>query len=132
LDTLAAGSPGTLDEASPEVWQEAPGPGGNNFTNAVLALFDAARTDSTQCVTHAIEAITGAIMAEKTETGGTENRELWDLWYRDALNAMTGAERLYADALVMLDDNPKVAAAELAAWNRLADELSVALSAAGS
>src|SRR5688572_1084714 len=78
LAALATDTPGTLDEETTEVLQEAPGPGGNSFAEAVRQLALAAAADGTQCVTHAISAISRAIMAEKAETGGTEHRDLWD------------------------------------------------------
>lgn len=125
LGMLAAGSPRALDEASPEVWGETPGPGGGNFRKAVLALSQAAAAeDGAQRAARAVEAIAEAVMAEMMETGGSAHREVWDRWYRDAL---ADAEPSEPGALLTLMNDPRVAAIELAAWNRLADELSAAL-----
>lgn len=115
----------SLDETSPEVIQETQGPGGANFTKAVIAIFLTVKSvDSLQCATYALEAIAEAIMAEMMEIGGTEQPEVWNQWYQDAL---TGREPSHPDALLMLMNNPKVAAAELAAWNRLVKDISTCL-----
>lgn len=125
LSALATESPCTLDEETDEVLQEAPGPGGNSFAEAVRQLaLAAAAADRKQCVTHALDAISGAIMAEKAETGGSEHRDLWDLWYQEGTS---DGERLHPGALVTIMNDPKAVAVGLAAWNRLADELSAAL-----
>lgn len=128
LDALATRAPFTFDESTDEVLEEAPGPGGNNFAEAVQQLALAAAAEGPQCVTHAIKAIAGVIMAEKTEAGGSKHRELWDLWLQEARKA---EEYTYYWVLPIIDREPEAVAAELAAWNRLADELAAALGVTG-
>jgi len=128
LDALATDSLGMLDESTPEVLEEAPGPGGNSFTEAVRQLALAAAAEGEQRVIHAREAISQAILAEGSEAGGSAHRELWDLWYREGYS---GGDRLHPDAMVTIANDPSVVAAELAAWNRLADELAAALGVKG-
>lgn len=128
LDALASGAPFTFDESTPEVLEEAPGPGGNNFAESVRQLALAAAATGEPQITHVREAISGAIMAEMAETGGSAHRELWDLWFQDGL---TGEASLYPDAMVKVMNDPKVVAVDLAAWNRLADELAAALGVTG-
>ena len=124
LEALAAGSPQGLDDTSAEVLEETPGPGANSFAEAVYALYQAVTADSAQCVTHAGDAIEQAIKAEVVEKAGSQQPELWKAWYQDAV---TGNDP-HPNALLTLMKNPQVAATELAAWNRLADELLVAFS----
>ncbi len=128
LDALATEAPFTFDESTPEVLEEAPGPGGNNFTEGVRQLAMAAAADGTQRVVHAREALSEAIMAEEAETGGSAHRELWDGWFQDLFS---GEEPLYPFALLTIMNDPKVLAVHLAAWNRLADELAAALGVTG-
>lgn len=129
LDALLSGEPFTFDEATPEVLEEAPGPGGNNFTEAVQQLALAAAADSGKRVKHTVEAISGAIMAESTEVGGSKYRDLWDLWFQDMLNHEE--KHKYWWVLSKINNDPDVAAAETAAWSRLADELAAALGVTG-
>ena len=128
LDALATGAPFAFDESTPEVLEEAPGPGGNSFAEAVRQLALAAAADGAQRVTHARQAISEAILAEETETGGSLHRELWDLWFQEAILAK---EHKYSWVLAKIHSDPKVLAVELAAWNRLADELAAALGVKG-
>jgi hypothetical protein len=128
LDALANTAPFKFDESTPEVLEEASGPGGNNFAEAVRQLALAAAATGERQITHVIEAISGAIMAEMAETGGSMHRELWDLWFQDGL---TGDEPRYPSAMVNVMNDPNVVAVDLAAWNRLADELAEALGAQG-
>ncbi len=130
LEALATGAPFTFDESTPEVMEEAPGPGGNNFGEAVQQLALAAAAEGAQRVTHAREAISGAIMAETAETGGSLYRELWDGWFQESLDHSNEHPR-YVGALVTIMNDPRVVAVNLAAWNRLADDLAAALGVAG-
>jgi len=132
LEALATGAPFTFDESTPEVLEEAPGPGGNNITEAVRQLALAAAAEGTKRVTHTIEAIAGAIVAELSEIGGSLNRELWDNWFQEVRTGeYPEGIPVYAGALVTIMADPNVAAAELAAWNRLADELAAVLGVKG-
>ncbi len=128
LDALASGAPFTFDESAPEVLEESPGPGGNSFAKGVMELALAAAADGPQRVVHAREAISEAIMAEETEVGGSAHRELWDLWFQDALNP---GEHSYYWVLDKISKDPNAVAAGLAAWNRLADEIAAALGVTG-
>jgi hypothetical protein len=91
-----------------------------------LALAKAA--EGAQCVTHAISAISGAVMTEKTETAARDRLEIWDLWFQEGLVADTDT---YYWVLFELTRDPAAVAVGLAAWNRLADELAAALGVAG-
>ena len=124
LEALAAGSPQGLDDTAPEVLEDTPGPGANNFAEAVYELYQAVTADSAQCVAHAGTAIAHAIKAEMLEKGGSQQPELWNAWYQDAV----AGNDPHPNALLTLMKIPQVAATELAAWNRLAEELFVALS----
>lgn len=124
LEALAAGSAQGLDDASPEVQEETSGPGANNFAAAVYALYQAVTADSAQCVAHAGTAIGQAIKAEMLEKGGSQQPELWNAWYQDAV----AGKDPHPNAMLNLMKLPQVTATELAAWNRLADDLLVALS----
>ena len=131
LDALGSGTSTVLDEAAPEVLQDAPGPGGNNFATAVQALARASKAaTSTKCAAYAARAIRGAIMAEEVECAGSEAPELWRRWYENELRINAAAEKgEESDAepnpfpFYKIMKTPKVAAVELAAWNALADEL---------
>jgi len=131
LDALLSGEPFTFDESTPEVLEEAPGPGGNNFTEAVQQLALAAAAEGNQRVKHATEAISGAIMADSTEVGGSKYRDLWDLWFQDISNHDESHERQYRWVLQKINNDPDVAAVEIAGWTRLADELAAALGVTG-
>jgi hypothetical protein len=128
LEALATGAPFTFDESTPEVMEEAPGPGGNSFTEAVQQLALAGAADGTQRVEHIITAISRAISSEKTEAGARDHRERWDLWFQAALKA-EGSKHLWVLGTIARD--PKAVATAFAAWNRLADELAAALGVAG-
>lgn len=128
LEALATGAPFTFDESTPEVMEEAPGPGGNSFAQAVQQLALAAAAEGTERLTHTLEAIARAIGTEESETGGSLHRELWDLWFQEALKEdHSNAHPLYLSALGKIMNDPKVVAVGIAAWNRLADELAAAL-----
>ena len=128
---MGSGTSTVLDEAAPEVLQDAPGPGGNHFVTAVQELAQASMAATlAKCAAHAAEAIHGAIMAEKVECAGSEAPELWRRWYEDELRVWDAALRGEESEpepdpfpLYEVMKTPKVAALELAAWNALADEL---------
>ena len=128
LDALATGAPFTFDEGAPGVLDEAPGPGGNSFTEAVRQLALAKAADGPQRIKHVLEAITRAIGAENKEAGARDRRELWDLWFQEALAA---EEDTYYWVLQEIADDPKAVAAWHASWNRLIDDLAAALGVAG-
>ena len=128
LEALATGAPFNFDESTPEVLEEAPGPGGNGFTEAVRQLALAAAAEGLQRIKHILESITRTIMSERTEAGARERREIWDLWFQEALAA---EGHNYSWVLRELSRDPQAVAAELAAWNRLADELAAALGVTG-
>jgi hypothetical protein len=127
LNALATGEPFTFDEGAPGVLDEAPGPGGNGFAEAIRQLALANAAERAQRVTHAIAAISRVILAEGSELWGRDHRELWDLWYQDA----KGLEehRCYW-ILEEIRKDPRVVAVKLASWNRLADKLAAALAIA--
>jgi hypothetical protein len=128
LNALATVEPFTFDEGAPGVLDEAPGPGGNSFTEGVRQLALATAAEGEKCVSHAIAAISRALMSERTEAGGSKHRELWDLFFQEGL---TTQEDSYTWVLRLIADDPDTMAVELAAWNRLADELAAALGVAG-
>jgi len=129
LDALATGEPFAFDEGAPGVLDEAPGPGGNSFTEAVRQLALAKAADGPQCIKHVREALTRAIGAETKEAGARDRRELWDLWFQEAL--ADSEEYKYYWVLDEIANDPKAVAAWHASWNRLADELAAALGVAG-
>jgi len=129
LDALLRGEPFKFNESKPEILEEAPGPGGNNFIKAVEELSFAAATEGSQRVKHAMEAISWALSAERTERGGSKYRDLWDLWFQDISN--DEQPHKYRWVLQKINNDPDVAAVEIAGWTRLADELAAALGVAG-
>jgi hypothetical protein len=136
LDALRSGEPFTFDDMTPEAMEETPGPGGNSFTEAVRRLALAAAASGSHRVTHTQEAISGAIVAERREIAGSKYRELWDLYYQEKLRPGEETEEeqqqhKYGWVSSKLYDDPDAAAVEVAAWNRLADEIAIALDVPG-
>lgn len=112
LEALATGAPFTFDESTPEVLEEAPGPGGNSFVEAVQQLARAAAAGGESYTKHVMEAIACGISSERTEAGGSKHRELWDRWFQDATTTHEGS---YSWVLEKIAREPETVAAELAA-----------------
>jgi hypothetical protein len=111
----------------PEAEDDFPGPGANSFTSAVASLWKAHQlmTDGQQCALVLVNALSGAIMAERVEHWGSRHPTEWALWYELALSGESDP-RMTDIQLAMMRD-PDVKRLERAAWLEVADRLEEAL-----
>ncbi len=106
-----------------------PGPGSASFANAVECLWRASlrREDARQCAAELVEALSGAIMAERSEHWGSRHPEEWARWYQLAWSEEDN-RRMTEIQLEMMRD-PDVKRLERAGWLEVADRLEAALAA---
>lgn len=121
------GDPSHAKTSWPEAEDDFAGPGANNFTSAVEALWKAGRLleDAQPCAKELVNALAGAIMAEGTESWGSRHPEEWSLWYQLALSGENDP-RASTHQLQMARD-PDVLRLERIAWLEVADRLEEAL-----
>jgi hypothetical protein len=121
------GDPSRVERAWPEAVDDFAGPGANNFTSAVEALWKASRLtlDKRRCASELVNALSGAIMAEKCEFWGARNPEAWALWYQ--LAASGDIDPRIADIQLALKRDPESAAVQRTAWLEVAHQLEAAL-----
>ncbi|MFL5350563.1 MAG: hypothetical protein ACJ8AT_37810 [Hyalangium sp.] len=119
--------PAHIARTWPETEDEFRGPGGNNFTSAVEALWKASRltNDERQCTLGLVDALAGAIMAESTEHWGSRHPKEWALWYQLS-RAGEDDPRIIDIQLTMRRDS-EVKSIERTAWLEAADQLEAAL-----
>jgi hypothetical protein len=115
------------EQTWPETEDEFRGPGANNFTSAVEALWKASRLtdDEWQCASELVNALAEAIMAESTEHWGSQYPEEWALWYQLALEGE--ADPRMTDLQLAMRRNSEVKSLERTAWLEVADQLEAAL-----
>ena len=120
------GDPSHTKQEWPESEDDFAGPGANSFTSAVEALWKASRLimDEQRCVSELVNALAGAIMAERSEFWGSRNPEEWMRWYSQPPDSddMSGFKILMAAA-----KDPDVMRLERAGWLEVADQLEEAL-----
>jgi hypothetical protein len=104
-----------------------PGPGSASFANAVECLWRASlrREDALQCAAELVDALSGAIMAERSEHWGARHPKEWALWYQLAWSGDNNRRTTEIQIAMMRD--PDVKRLERAGWLEVADRLEAAL-----
>jgi hypothetical protein len=112
------------------VEDEFPGPGANNFINAVRSLWEASqlRGDARRCAEALVNAFSGSIMGEKLEHWGARHPDAWARWYQLASSGSDDGSRF--DILASSSRDPEAVAVQRAAWLEVADRLEAALQSA--
>ena len=111
----------------PEVEDDFPGPGANNFTRAVEALWKAGQLvgDVQRLGELLADAMVGAVIAEQLEHWGALHPEAWTRWYQ--LAASGSDDMSQYDTLLAIKRDPGAARVAHAAWLEAAKSLEEAL-----
>jgi hypothetical protein len=125
---------GSADDgrAWPETEDDFPGPGANNFTNAVEALWKAGHVmkDAHRLSELLADAMGGAIIAERLEYWGARHPDAWARWYQSASSGSDDMSRF--EVLATIKRDPEAARVEREAWLEVARRLEEELNAAAS
>jgi hypothetical protein len=114
----------------PEAENDFSGPGANTFTGAVESLWRGSLSldDPRECVEHLVDAISGAIMAERVESWGLRHPGLWASWFRLATEG--NGDPALTDIQVHMMEDPEAARLQREAWMDVAQRLEEAVGAA--
>jgi hypothetical protein len=117
------GTPSRGEREWPEIEDDFSGPGANNFTSAVEALWKASRLppDDRQRAAELVSALAGALMAEGTERWGSRHPEEWTLWYQLAASGENDP-RITSLQFAMQRDS-EIVALQRSAWLEIADQV---------
>jgi hypothetical protein len=113
----------------PESEDDFPGPGANNFTRAVEALWKASRRveDEHRLATLLADALAEAIGAQRLESWGARHPEAWARWYQLAKSGGNDVSRF--EVLLAIKRDPEAIRIEKEAWLEVAQLMEEALNA---
>lgn len=126
MESLRVARPSDETEARWPAEDDFPGPGANNLTSALEALWQARQLPAGEPRRGEtlVDAISGAILAEMIEAWGARHPEQWARWYQLSYEDFDPELGRIQDTLMRA---PETARIERAAWLEVADRLAEAL-----